>query len=51
MMTRLKGANSGEHSLNRKESKALKAWLKVRGMLPDAIFSFSQRWTDQPQNS
>jgi site-specific recombinase XerD len=38
MMTRLKGSNSGEHSLNRKESKALKAWLKVRGMLPGAIF-------------
>src|ERR1035438_3611795 len=38
MVTRLKGSNSGEHSLNRKESKALKAWLKVRGMLPGAIF-------------
>ena len=38
MVTRLKGSNSGEHSLNRKESKDLKAWLKVRGMLPGAIF-------------
>ena len=39
MVTRLKGSNSGEHSLNRKDSKALKAWLKVRGMLPGAIFT------------
>jgi site-specific recombinase XerD len=38
MVTRLKGSNSGEHSLNRKENKDLKAWLKVRGMLPGVIF-------------
>ena len=29
MVTRLKGSNSGEHHLNREESRALKAWLKI----------------------
>jgi integrase len=43
MVTRLKGSNSGEHSLNRKESKDLKAWLKVRGMQPGAIFPSRKR--------
>ena len=39
MITRLKGSNSGEHALNRKESKALKAYLKVRGTLPGVLFA------------
>src|ERR1700676_3635577 len=39
MVTRLKGSNSGEHHLNREESRALKAWLKVRGSAPGAIFA------------
>ena len=43
MVTRLKGSNSGEHSLNRKESKALKAWLKVRGTLPGVLFASRKR--------
>jgi integrase len=38
MVNRLKGSNSGEHHLNREESRALKAWLKVRGTAPGAIF-------------
>jgi len=39
MVTRLKGSNSGEHHLNREESRALKAWLKVRGSAPGVIFA------------
>jgi type 1 fimbriae regulatory protein FimB len=39
MVDRLKGSNSGEHHLNREELRALKAWLKVRGSAPGAIFS------------
>ena len=39
MVNRLKGSNSGEHHLNREESRALKAWLKVRGTAPGAIFA------------
>src|ERR1039457_3337804 len=39
MVNRLKGSNSGEHHLNREEARALKAWLKVRGTAPGAIFS------------
>jgi integrase len=39
MVTRLKGSNSGEHALNRKEAKTLKAWLKVRGTLPGVLFA------------
>ena len=39
MVNRLKGSNSGEHHLNREESRALKAWLKVRGSAPGAIFA------------
>lgn len=38
MVTRLKGSNSGEHHLNREESRALKAWLKIRGSAPGVIF-------------
>ena len=41
-VTRLKGSNSGEHHLCREESRALKAWLKVRGTAPGALFP-SQR--------
>jgi integrase len=36
---RLKGSNSGEHHLVREESKALRAWLKIRGAVPGPIFS------------
>jgi type 1 fimbriae regulatory protein FimB len=43
MVTRLKGSNSGEHPLNRKESKALKAWLKIRGTLPGVLFTSRKR--------
>src|ERR1019366_6638505 len=39
MVNRLKGSNSGEHHLNREELRALKAWLKVRGSAPGAIFA------------
>ena len=39
MVNRLKGSNSGEHHLNREESRALKAWLKIRGSAPGAIFA------------
>jgi type 1 fimbriae regulatory protein FimB len=35
---RLKGSNSGEHHLCREEAKALKAWLKIRGQAPGALF-------------
>jgi integrase len=35
---RLKGSNSGEHHLCREEAKALKAWLKIRGLDPGPIF-------------
>jgi integrase len=35
---RLKGSNSGEHHLCREEARALRAWLKIRGDEPGAIF-------------
>jgi len=35
---RLKGSNSGEHHLVPPESRALRAWLKVRGSEPGPIF-------------
>jgi type 1 fimbriae regulatory protein FimB len=40
---RLKGSNSGEHHLVREESKALRAWLKIRGAVPGAIFLSNRR--------
>jgi len=40
---RLKGSNSGEHHLCREESKALRAWLKIRGSVPGAIFLSNRR--------
>jgi hypothetical protein len=43
MVIRLKGSNSGEQSLNRKESKALKAWLRVQGMVSGTIFPSRKR--------
>jgi type 1 fimbriae regulatory protein FimB len=36
---RLKGSNSGEHHLCREETRALKAWLKIRGSEPGVIFA------------
>jgi site-specific recombinase XerC len=36
---RLKGSNSGDHHLCREESKAMRAWLKVRGNAPGPIFT------------
>jgi site-specific recombinase XerD len=39
MVNRLKGSNSGEHHLSREEGRALRAWLKERGMAPGAIFA------------
>lgn len=42
-VTRLKGSNSGAHRLNREESRALKAWLKVRGSVPGPIFPSRER--------
>lgn len=38
MIHRLKGSNSGEHPMNRETARALRAWLKVRGSGPGAIF-------------
>lgn len=38
MIHRLKGSNDGEHHLSREESRALRAWLKLRGGSPGAIF-------------
>lgn len=35
---RLKGSNSGDHHLCREEARALRAWLKLRGPDPGAIF-------------
>jgi integrase len=35
---RLKGSNSGEHHLCREESRALRAWLKLRGLAPGVMF-------------
>lgn len=35
---RLKGSHSGVHFLVREESRALRAWLKVRGELPGPLF-------------
>lgn len=35
---RLKGSNSGDHHLCREEARALRAWLKVRGSQPGALF-------------
>ena len=43
MVDRLKGSNSGEHHLNREELRALKAWLKIRGSAPGAIFPSKKR--------
>jgi integrase len=40
---RLKGSNSGDHHLAREESRALRAWLKIRGMEPGIIFPSKQR--------
>jgi integrase len=40
---RLKGSNSGEHHLCREESRALRAWLKIRGSIPGAIFLSNRR--------
>jgi type 1 fimbriae regulatory protein FimB len=40
---RLKGSNSGEHHLCREESRALRAWLKIRGSVPGAIFLSNRR--------
>ena len=40
---RLKGSNSGEHHLCREEAKALKAWLKIRGVDPGPIFISRKR--------
>lgn len=39
----LKGSNSGEHHLCREEQKALRAWLKIRGNDPGAIFPSRKR--------
>ncbi|MCL5743254.1 MAG: site-specific integrase [Acidobacteria bacterium] len=40
---RLKGSNSGDHHLCREESRALRAWLKVRGPEPGPIFTSKKR--------
>jgi integrase len=40
---RLKGSNSGEHHLCRGESRVLRAWLKIRGPVPGAIFLSNRR--------
>ena len=40
---RLKGSNSGQHHLCREESRAFRAWLKVRGSFPGTIFLSKQK--------
>ena len=40
---RLKGSNSGDHHCAREESRALHAWLKVRGSLPGPLFPSNRR--------
>jgi site-specific recombinase XerD len=40
---RLKGSNSGDHHLCREESRALRAWLKIRGSQPGVIFPSQKR--------
>jgi len=42
-VNRLKGSNSGDHHLSREESRALKAWLKIRGSQPGVIFASKKR--------
>jgi|HubBroStandDraft_4_1064222.scaffolds.fasta_scaffold129067_2 integrase len=39
----LKGSNSGDHHMCREESRALRAWLKVRGSQPGPIFPSKKR--------
>ena len=42
MAHRVQGSRSGVHPLNREESRALKAWLKLRGSAPGPIFPSNQ---------
>jgi integrase len=39
---RLKNSNSGDHHLCREETRALRAWLKLRGAAPGVIFPSQQ---------
>ena len=43
MIHRLKGSRSGFHHLCREESRALRAWLKIRGTAPGPMFPSAER--------
>src|SRR5438445_2658595 len=48
---RLKGSNSGHHHLMREETRALRAWLKVRGSFPGPDLPVQAETADRPHHA